>query len=222
MINYRQALRSILAPAFLLASSAAMAGGSYNSHYEVTITNLTKAQSFTPILVASHGRGVSIMELGAPASEQLAALAEGGDIVPLSGVLQASDRLVDINNSEGLLNPGQSISVSVAAPWAATHISLASMMIPTNDSFIALNSVKAPWFGSFSYYSPGYDAGSEPNDELCVNIPGPVCGGAGGSPGAGGEGFVHVNNGIRGVGDLSAAVYDWRNPVAKITIRRVR
>ncbi|CAN0274168.1 unnamed protein product, partial [Laminaria digitata] len=31
-----------------------------------------------------------------------------------------------------------------------------------------------------------------------------------------GEGVVHIQRGFHGVGDLSAANYDWRNPVAEI------
>ncbi|MCU7818248.1 MAG: hypothetical protein KZQ57_05120, partial [gamma proteobacterium symbiont of Lucinoma myriamae] len=42
------------------------------------------------------------------------------------------------------------------------------------------------------------------------------------SPAEDGEGFVHINRGIHGIGDLAADVYDWHNPVAKITITRVR
>ena len=97
------------------------------------------------------------------------------------------------------------------------------MMLPTNDGFIGLNSVLAPRRGTLVYLSPGYDAGSEPNDELCLNIPGPTCGGEGSSPlnDPANEGYVHINRGIHGIGDLSASVYDWRNPVAKITISRV-
>ncbi len=37
----------------------------------------------------------------------------------------------------------------------------------------------------------------------------------------GDEGYVHIHRGIHGVGDLVAAVHDWRNPVAKITITKV-
>jgi len=47
-----------------------------------------------------------------------------------------------------------------------------------------------------------------------------VCGGVGGSPGIGGEGFVHIHAGIHGIGDLLPARYDWRNPVAKVVIQR--
>lgn len=207
--------------ASMLLSSTALAYGP--ATYEVTITNLTRGQTFTPVLVASHRKGVSLFNLGDAASPELAALAEGGDIGPLTNVLEANYRVIDTAAGTGLIAPGQSETVTVSAPYYARRISLASMLIPTNDSFIALNSVSAPYRnGTRVYYSFGYDAGSEPNDELCMNIPGPVCGGEGGSPGAGGEGYVHISGGIAGVGDLPAATYDWRNPVAKIEIRRVR
>ena len=189
--------------------------------YRVTITNLTYSINFTPILVSSHRKGVSILELGSAASSDLTAIAEGGDISHLAATLAASPKVVDVQNSTGLLGPGQSVEVLVSAEHGAKRISLASMMLPTNDGFIALNSVKAPKHGTVTYYSPGYDAGTETNDEWCANIPGPTCMGAGPSPLDAGEGFVHINRGIYGIGDLDASTYDWRNPVAKITITRV-
>jgi hypothetical protein len=219
MSNCNRYLSLLFASCALLASSAVSATG--EKHYEVTITNLTRAEAFTPILVATHRGDVSIFEPGSPASDELAALAEGGDTAPLTALLQANDRVVDIQQTGDLLVPGASVSVQVMATAGARSISLASMMIPTNDGFIALNNVAVPLRGEITYYSPGYDAGSEPNDELCISIPGPVCGGEGGSPGTGGEGYVHINSGIHGIGDLAPEIYDWRNPVAKITIRRM-
>jgi len=53
--------------------------------YEVSITNVTKGQSFTPQLVAIHNKSHSLFTLGDPASESLEALAEGGDT---SGIVQ--------------------------------------------------------------------------------------------------------------------------------------
>ena len=76
--------------------------------------------------------------------------------------------------------------------------------------------------GKRTFYANGYDAGSEMNDELCVNIPGPRCGGDGEFKALSGEGYVHISPGIQGIGDLSSAVYDWRNPVAVVTIQRIR
>lgn len=194
-----------------------------HSQYKVTITNLTRAQVFTPVLVVSHRRGVHPFEVGEPASDELAAVAEGGDIMPLQKVLSDNKRVIDTDDSGGLLEPGQSVTVFVAARENARRISLVSMLIPTNDSFIGLSDVAAPrGHNKKTYWVPAYDAGSEPNDELCINMPGPVCGGEGGSPGAGGEGYVHISSGIHGIGDLAPATYDWRNPVAKVTVQRVR
>lgn len=205
----------------ILFSSSALSSGA--ATYHVTITNLTNAISFTPILVASHRRAVSIFELGAAASAELTAIAEGGDVMPLKIRLEANPEVIDVQDSGGLLGPGQSVTIIVKANHGAKRISIASMMLPTNDGFIALDSVRVPEHGSATHFSPGYDAGTEPNDELCMNIPGPSCGGAGPSPGenADDEGYVHIHRGLQGIGDLAAAVYDWRNPVAKISVTRV-
>ncbi len=191
--------------------------------YEVKITNVTRGQTFTPILVASHRDGVKLFTLGHPASDEVAALAEGGDVGPLTDQLESNRKVRDVENSGGLLEPGQSVTVTVSARGGANYISLASMLIPTNDAFVALNGVRAPMDEKIlSYFARAYDAGSEPNDEMCTNIPGPVCGGAGVSPEEDGEGYVHTHAGIQGIGDLAAEDRDWRNPVAAIQIRRTR
>lgn len=217
-VTTRQILKTVAISGLLLASSTASADR-YRT-YSVTITNLTNSINFTPILVSSHNRKVSIFEAGTPASHELTAIAEGGDVAPLTAALVANNYVTDVQNSGGLLHPGDSVTVEVKTKHGDRRISVASMMLPTNDGFIGLSNVKIPKKGSKTYYSPGYDAGTEPNDELCVSIPGPTCGGAGPSPEEDGEGYVHINRGIHGIGDLAADVYDWRNPVAKITITR--
>jgi len=55
---------------------------------------------------------------------------------------------------------------------------------------------------------------------LCINLPGPGCGGDPGPASDNGEGYIYVSNGIRGNGDLDADQLDFNNPVAKITITR--
>lgn len=220
MLKLSSTVAAIIICSGLAYSSLAYADG--KPAFEVTITNLTRAQAFTPILVASHRKGVKIFELGGAASAELATIAEGGDPAPLSAVLAANRRVIDVQNSGGLLMPGESVTVIVSARHGAKRITVASMLIPTNDSFIALNGVRAPKGGKTRmYFSPGYDAGSEPNDELCANIPGPVCMGDGHSPEAGGEGYVHISGGIHGIADLPAETYSWHNPTAKIVIKRV-
>ena len=102
------------------------------------------------------------------------------------------------------------------------------MLIPTNDAFFAINGVPLPRGNDrLTLTALAYDSGSERNDELCVSIPGPYfaeCGGSGGggAPVGGEEGYVHVHAGMHGIGNFSAAARDWRNPVALITVRRMR
>lgn len=224
----RKLTSTAIAAGLILTSSSALAGGSKS--YEVTITNITNAIIFTPILVASHEKGLApLFELGSPVSKDLARIAEGGDISFLAATLGDDPDVVGLGDSGGLLHPGESVTVDVSAEKGAKNISIASMLLPTNDAFIALNGVKAPKKGTATYYSPGYDAGSEFNDEWCANIPGPQCAIVNGYMGEGfsdtdetDEGYVHISRGIQGNGDLSPATYDWRNPVAKITITRVK
>lgn len=194
--------------------------------FEVTVTNLTRGQQFTPILVASHEPHVRLFMLGDPAISELSTLAEEGNTGPLSGLLSAMPQVRDVITSSGLLDPGKSVTIIVRGGGRFDHLSMAAMLIPTNDGFFSINDVEGPeGRKTLTLFSPAYDAGSERNDELCASIPGPFfaeCGGAGtgGKPGQG-EGFVHIHAGIHGIGNLKADVRDWRNPVAKVTIRRV-
>ena len=196
-------------------------------HYKVTITNVTSGIQFTPILVATHHSSIQAFTVGQPALPELAEMAEGGDIAPLTALALSTGLVSDTANSAEVLDappllfPGQSVTLELTSYGRDRNLSLVAMMLPTNDSFVALNSVKLPKRGTVVYNALGYDAGTEPNDEVCANIPGPRCGGEGASPDVDGEGFVHVSGGIHGVADLSAAVYDWRNPVARVEIRRL-
>lgn len=192
--------------------------------YAVTVTNLTRGESFTPIMVATHTKGTQVFTLGEAASEDLAAIAEGGDFAPLADTLTTSGAAYDIASNGGLLAPGASTTIMVKMADKFKHVTVTSMLIPTNDAFIAVNGVKGPKkrHSPRVVMSPAYDAGSEMNDENCMHIPGPVCDGVGPSPESDGEGFVHIHAGIQGIGSLSSADYDWRNPTAKIVITRMK
>ena len=218
---------SVAACLSLAATGPAWADEDDGGRFEVTITNLTRGQQFTPVLVASHKPSVKLFTLGRPASGELATLAEEGNTGPLSAALSALPGTGQVVTGSGLTNPGASVTLVVEGRRGFGLLSVAAMLIPTNDAFVALNGVPLPRGNdSVSFLAPAYDAGSERNDELCVSIPGPFfaeCSGSGGggAPG-GGEGFVHIHSGIHGIGDLSAATRDWRNPVALITVRRMR
>ncbi|MCH2226938.1 MAG: spondin domain-containing protein [Candidatus Caenarcaniphilales bacterium] len=197
--------------------------------FEVKVTNLTQSQSFTPIIVSSQARAVDIFNAGEAASSEIEAVAEGGDISSLQTLLEADSAVIDVQSSEGLLAAGANSTITVNAPRRARYINLAAMLIPTNDAFIGLNNYPAPRRvgGTATVYLNAYDAGTEVNDELCSSIPGPgftECTENNTIPEPSGTdiGFIHIHNGIHGVGDLTEATRDWRGPVAKVEITRVR
>jgi hypothetical protein len=223
-------------PALLTLSAALLAFPAYANHdfiYEVEVTNVTKGQTFTPILVATHTRQVRLFELGQPAGEALEILAEAGDTQPLMDLLLSHGSQVDdVETIPGLLGPGETTALHVRSNRHGRRISVAAMLIPTNDTFFALHAERLPFWGTAHYQAPAYDAGTEANDQNCANIPGPVCGGAAHSPGPndGDEGYVFIGNGFHDLGEedekdnevLGPLSYDWRNPVARVKVRRVR
>ena len=216
-------MNNILRKSILIALPLAFAAtNALADDYQITITNLTQSQFFTPILVATHKRGMPVFVPGSPASSDLEALAEGGDISLLKGTLDASSDVHETVASDGLLGPGQSVTLTVDDSKRFRYLSLASMLIPTNDAFIGISGMKMPKKKNAPVVIPvpAYDAGTEMNDELCSNIPGPDCGGAGMSV-ENGEGFISVHPGIHGVGDLAPGTYDWRNPAAMVKIERM-
>ena len=213
---------ALLAAAALIAAGPALADqNNFGARtFEVTITNITPGQTFTPILAATHDSSIAFFELGEPAIPELAVLAESGDVGPLSDLLgSVPGQVFDTAATGDLLGPGESVTLTIRATRRFNRLSLAGMLIPTNDTFVALDSRPLPRRHT-TYTALGYDAGSEPDDELCANIPGPFCGGGALSE-EDGEGFVHVSNGVHGIGDLDPAVFDWRNPIARISISRV-
>ncbi len=192
----------------------------WSDTFEVTITNMTVGESFTPRLAFTHSTG-HLFTVGEPAIDEVATIAESGTPDPAVALLESAPEVVkDIVVMAGLLAPGGTEQIMIEGD-IGDKLTVINMLIPSNDAFMALDAVYLPESGSITFDALIYDAGSEPNDELCANIPGPTCGGEGDSPDTDGEGFIHIHNGIHGVGDLAAAAYDWRNPGARITITKV-
>ena len=227
-------------PAALILFSIFLINNAFASRlstYEVTVTNATNNVTFTPIFAVTHNLSATpLFEIGQPASVQLEDLAEGGSPFPLETLYDAQrNTVVEIATAAGtpadgpFTNAGQSATFQIRAHRGAEYLSIAAMLLPTNDSFMALNAVRLPSQrgDSVTFEALGYDAGTELNDQLCFNIPGPQCDGT-----ANGEGtnpnrndrgdFVHISSGIHNTGDLTPEAYDWRNPVAIVTITRTR
>jgi hypothetical protein len=112
-------------------------------------------------------------------------------------------------------------------------IKAVAMLIPTNDTFVALNRVGLPAIGTIAAPVPARDAGTGRNDGNRAHIPDPRCGGEGegysAGPDEGDEGFVHSGKGVHEPGSqdrdgntgIDPKTRNWRNCVASITVRQL-
>src|SRR5574341_485722 len=218
----------------LLAFSAAMIAGAIilpepswaeDDHdarrYAVTITNLTRGQVLTPPVVIVHNKHFTLFTPGEPARPELARLAEDGMTQPLVDLL-ASEPGVYQTQVGGAIPPGESATVEIEVSGRFRLLSAAGMLASTNDGFYSIHDIKVPERGGLEVDADAYDAGSEANSESCAFIPGPPCGHPGSRDTLGAEGYVHIHAGIHGLADLVPATHDWRNPVAQVTIERIR
>jgi len=190
-------------------------------NYEVTITNLTRGQVFSPPIVMSHDGNFRLFTLGAPASEQLYPLAEDGDTETLTAHIATLPSVFEYAVAESALAPGDSVTLEITTRGPYRFISAAGMLVTTNDAFFAFRDVRVPPRGGAVVDGEAYDAGSEANSELCAYIPGPPCLNGSSRDTGDAEGYVHIHAGIHGVGDLVPSRDDWRNPVARMMIRRI-
>ncbi len=192
--------------------------------YEVKITNLTSGQIFSPPIVITHRPDFTLFDLGETASDELAALAEEGNTGPLANLVNSYYH-ASYSVAEGPILPGDTAVIEVTAKPGAWAISLAGMLVTTNDAFFAVRSVVIPAVGKKEITAEAYDAGTEYNSEDCMYIPGPPCGSHNSHDPAAAEGYVHIHSGIHGSGPdpemVNPSQFDWRNPVALITVRRI-
>ena len=214
-------ITAALVTTILIGSSAYADHLKKANRYLVTITNITKGQIFSPPLLIVHNSDFHLFDTGQAASTELAALAEDGNTSQLIDLLDTLPSVSASSVAAGPIQPGQSITLEVRTDRRHTLLSLAGMLVTTNDAFVALKGV--PLRNNQEVYAKAYDAGSEFNSENCAYIPGPPCENGGGVRDTeGAEGFVHIHSGIHGIGDLEPSQDDWQNPVAKIMIQKTR
>lgn len=157
-----------------------------NYAVRVTVENLAPGGGTiqTPVWAAVHDGSFDLYDSGAPASPELERLAEDGNTGPISALFAASGAGTDatIFGPGGPLFPGDSAShlFTINRNDADDHyFSYASMVIPSNDAFIANGDPEAialfdaagnPVDHSFVVLgSEVLDAGTEVNDEVPAN-----------------------------------------------------
>ncbi|MDA0994345.1 MAG: spondin domain-containing protein [Proteobacteria bacterium] len=225
---------------FAIAAAIVSVGATANAaDINVRVINLSNGIWNTPFVIAAHPVGTSLFEVGQPASANLQAMAEGGDISGLVADLTALGATISQDPAGGLLAPATSTSVDLNTDGTSNVLlSAVAMLLPTNDGFAGLNGVVIPTTpGTYVFDVPAYDAGTEANDELITGGGAPGAAGIpadpGGLNGTGGTGAaaadansnVHIHrgnlgdtNGTGGVSDIDSTVHRWLNPVLRVVV----
>ncbi len=205
---------------------------------EISVTNLTHGNHFTPLLIAAHDMDSHLFQAGEMATPALQKMAEGGDIGDLNAAVTGAGGVTVANPAGGLLAPSGKVDSIMLDTGEMTHLSITAMVLPTNDAFVGLDAWKIPTeAGSYTFTLNAYDAGTEANDEI-VNgggmsgVPGiPAAPGGDGGMNATGvmdmssNDKVHIHPGVLGdtdlqggMSDLDSRVHRWLNPVARVTV----
>ncbi|MEO5895730.1 MAG: spondin domain-containing protein [Vicinamibacterales bacterium] len=225
------------APSAVAAAAEAQPQGAADApgqkRYRVTIENLTKGQPFSPGVAVTHTQKASLFQVGSAASAGIRAIAEDGDpsvAVALAGQ-PGIDEVVELASPVHRIGgPGPTkLTFEIGASANANRLSLAVMLICTNDGFTGLDGIKLP--GGFSpdeYHTAGYDAGTEANNERFTQIVdpcqaiGPVAAPPDGNGRVATSGVIAHHPGVQGGADLKIAEHGWRGPVARILVERLK
>lgn len=118
--------------------------------FEITIENTSAETAFpallTPVAYAMHDASASMFAMGQPASPGLEALAEDGDpsglvteLQSAAGVTGAGAMAMPNGATEpGPIASGESYTIQVRPTADAPRLGLATMVVPTNDTFLSL------------------------------------------------------------------------------------
>lgn len=147
----------------------------------VTITNVSEERGtlvtpFSSLVWALHDDTVGLFSEGAAASPELEALAEDGDAAPYDALLGGLAEVDQHAVVPGPILPGQSIDLVLAPTSAFPMLSLATMVVESNDAFLAMGPGGVNLFEDGALRSNGdieddiaaaltpWDAGTEANE----------------------------------------------------------
>ncbi len=177
-------LLPILASIFILSGCPSDNDNSSNTKkYTVTVKNLTNNQPLSPITAIAYKNNYRLFSIGSPASSSLEKLAESGDNSDYIASKNTNNDVLDAVSGTGIIPPGGSETVSLTtSTHKATYLSVASMLVNTNDGFVADNKQAIDTLAkgdSITVKLNVWDSGTEANSETAATIPGPAGGGEG-------------------------------------------
>jgi len=196
--------------------------------FNVEVTNLSNHQPFAPVAAVLHKSGYNGFSLGAMASDGLELLAEGGDPSAFIAEAAVDNKVINSASGIGIIAPGNNEVIKVQGISPKPRLSLAGMLVNTNDGFIGLDDVDISELGigeSLLLYANVYDAGTEVNTEAAADVPGQN--GEGMNAARGDRDFIAVHPGVVTAEDgLTTSALDashrFNNPGARIVITRLQ
>ncbi len=166
----RKRRTSIVLALALLSSLAigvvpATASGSdaHDYTYRVTVENLTDGQPLTPAVAAAHESGFKVFRRGQEASNGIQQLAENGGVPVLVDELSGNGNVASVAViGSAPIAPGDSATALISTDRWHRRLSVASMLICTNDGFAGRSSVHLPSGvgNERTFYARAFDAGT--------------------------------------------------------------
>ena len=192
--------------------------------YTITMKNLSYTQPMSPMAVVYHNNNKNVFKIGEKATVALEKLSESGD----NSAVLAQFTSTQSQGGNGLILPSKSDTVTIESS-SKDCISIASMLVNTNDAFVGANCIDVRNLKrdeSLSLKLTAYDAGTEKNSELASTIPGPAGGGEGVNSQRNDINFVHIHANVitKDDGLLTSTLtqaHKWNNPVATLIIKRI-
>lgn len=197
--------------------------------FAVTVTNLTDNQPFSPLAAVTHEIVYQGVSVGVSASDGLERLAESGDNSAFLAEADADSNVEMSVSGSGLILPGETEDLVLYAKKNAYLLSLASMLVNTNDGIVVIDGMDLgnlkPGEKVF-YFAAAYDAGTEGNSEAMSDIPGPAGGGEGYNADRDDRNVVAVHAGVIGnedglPGSVLSNSHRFDNPVARVVVTRI-
>jgi len=236
-INYKNPLLlGVIASTLILNACGSSSNNSaiekVDKTYKVTLNNVTANQPLSPAMVVLHKPSLHLFEAGKPASVGLEKLAEGGSNLELIDEAKADDAFLASKSGAGAIPPGAAgtVELSISEDEDSVYISVAAMLVNTNDAFAGGSSSKISKLQkgeSFSMHVPIWDAGTEANSEAAGTLPGPADGGEGFNASREGDAdFVAIHQGIVSNADGFASSvlgesHRFDNPGALLRVERI-
>jgi hypothetical protein len=169
-------------------AGAATAASASAQNITIQVRNVSPVNGtfVTPVWFGFHDGSFDLYDLGAPASPGLERMAEDGDLAALRADFMAANSAfrdtVAFGGSIPPIAPGETVTTSImlpGTPGANRYVSYASMIIPSNDAFVANgNPLAFSIFDAMGNFTPVTftvtgamvrDAGTEVNDEVPAN-----------------------------------------------------